>query len=254
MQEGNYIKINRSILEWEWYGNINTKILFLHMLLKANWKDGKFEGTTVPRGSFVSSYPRLSSECGLTINEVRTAIKHLISTGEITVNAHAKYSVFTINNYCQYQDINSQTTDNAQSDNTQLTGNAHSINSLLTTIEEGKKEKKERREEGKKKEVPKGTKKKEPLVYYPNDEKLNNAFDDFVQMRKLMKKPMTDRAITLMINKLEKLSKLPFSDAMDNDLAIKILERSIEKSWLDIYPLKEENNSKKDGTIDWSTV
>lgn len=254
MQEGNYIKINRSILEWEWYGNINTKILFLHMLLKANWKDGKFEGTTVPRGSFISSYPRLSSECELTVNEVRTAIKHLISTGEITVKAHAKYSVFTINNYCQYQDINSQTTDNTQSDNTQLTGNAHSINSLLTTIEEGKKEKKEKKEEVKKKEVPKGTKKKEPPVYYPNDEQLNSAFGDFVQMRKLMKKPMTERAVTLMMNKLEKLSKLPFSDAMDNDLAIKILERSIEKSWLDIYELKEDNGSKKDGTIDWSTV
>lgn len=144
MQEGNYIKINRKILDWEWYGNINTKILFLHMLLKANWKDGKFEGTTVPRGSFISSYPRLSSECDLTVNEVRTAIKHLISTGEITVKAHAKYSVFTINNYCQYQDINSQIADKPQSDNTQLTDNAHSINSLLTTIEEGKKEKKEK--------------------------------------------------------------------------------------------------------------
>ena len=254
MQEGNYIKINRSILEWEWYGNINTKILFLHMLLKANWKDGKFEGTTVPRGSFISSYPRLASECDLTVNEVRTALKHLSTTGEITVKAHAKYSVFTINNYCQYQDINSQTTDNSQSDNTQLTGNAHSINSLLTTIEEGKKEKKEKREEEKKKEVPKGTKKKELPVYYPNDEKLNNAFDDFVQMRKQMKKPMTERAIALMINKLEKLSKVPFSDAMDNDLAIKILEQSIVKSWSDIYPLKEENSSKKDGTIDWSNV
>ena len=254
MQEGNYIKINRKILDWEWYGNINTKILFLHMLLKANWKDGKFEGTTVPRGSFISSYPRLATECDLTVNELRTALKHLVSTGEVTVKAHAKYSVFTVNNYCQYQDINSQSTDKSQSDNTQLTDNAQSINSLLTTIEERKEGKKGRKEEENKKEVPKGTKKKEPPVYYPNDEKLNNAFCDFVQMRKQIKKPMTDRAVELMMKKLESLSKVPFSDAMDNDLAIKILEQSIVKCWQDIYSLKGEDNGKKDGTIDWSSV
>lgn len=130
--EGNYIKISRSILEWEWYGNINTCRLFLHMLLKANWKDGRFEGKDIPRGSFVSSYPRLADECGLTVNEVRTALKHLISTGEITVKAHSKYSVFTVVKYNDYQEVNSQSTDKS-----------HSINRRLTTIEEGKKERRE---------------------------------------------------------------------------------------------------------------
>lgn len=143
---GNFVKINRSILEWEWYRNINTKVLFFHMLLKANWKDGKFEGKEIPRGSFVSSYPRLSDECNMTVNEVRTALKHLVSTGEITVKAYSKYSVFTVNNYCMYQEINSQSTDISQSDNIQPTASAQSINSQLTTIEERKKE---RREEGK---------------------------------------------------------------------------------------------------------
>ena len=153
--DGNYIKISRNILEWEWYRNINTKVLFLHMLLKANWKEGRFEGTTVPRGSFISSYPRLCEECDLTINELRTALKHLTSTGEITVKTQSKYSVFTVNNYSLYQDINSQTTVNQQSDTSQCTDKAHSINSLLTTIEEGKKEKREELEEekeGKKKD------------------------------------------------------------------------------------------------------
>ncbi|HBD01657.1 MAG TPA: hypothetical protein DC053_23510 [Lachnoclostridium sp.] len=147
MTEGGYIKINRGILEWEWYGNINTKVLFLHMLIKANWKEGKFQGIDIPRGSFVSSYPKLSDELGLTVNEIRTALKHLQSTEEITVKAYSKFSVFTVNNYCSYQDINSQCTDNSQSDNSQSTVNAQSINSQLTTIEEGKKG---RREKGKK--------------------------------------------------------------------------------------------------------
>lgn len=107
------------MLEWEWYRNINTKVLFFHMILKANWKVGKFEGKEIPRGSFVSSYPRLAEECDLTVNEIRTALKHLVSTGEITVRKYSKYSVFTVNNYCVYQEINSQSTDTSQADHIQ---------------------------------------------------------------------------------------------------------------------------------------
>lgn len=127
---GDYIKLSRGILDWDWYGNINTCHLFIHMLLKANWKDGRFEGKVIPRGSFVSSYPKLAEECNLTVNELRTALKHLISTGEITVKSQSKYSVFTVKNYCQYQEVNSQITDKSQS-----------INSQLTTIEEKKESK-----------------------------------------------------------------------------------------------------------------
>lgn len=87
-------------------------------------------------------------------------------------------------------------------------------------------------------------------VYYPNDEKLNQAFLDFVKMRKSIKKPMTDRAITRAMNSLQKLS------GGDNDLAIRILEQSIFHCWQDLYELKEDNNKQSfgKGGIDWSKV
>lgn len=128
--EESYITLSRKILNWEWYSDINTKTLFLHMLLKANWKDGRFFGTEIKRGSFVSSYVKLAAETGLSIQNVRTAIVHLKSTGEITVSQHPKYSVFTINNYCKYQSPNSQ-----------ITADQHATNRQLTTIEEGNKDK-----------------------------------------------------------------------------------------------------------------
>lgn len=127
----NYIKIDRKILEWEWWGDINTSRLFLYMLLKANWKAGKFQGKGIPRGSFVSSLPKLSEETGLTIREVRTAISHLKSTGEVTVKSFNKYSIFTVKNYCQYQSSDMQ-------NDRQATGNRHSNDILTTTIEERK--------------------------------------------------------------------------------------------------------------------
>ena len=106
--DGNYIKISRTILEWGWYGDINTKVLFLHMLLKANWKDGNFKGTTIPRGSLVSSIKKLSDETSLSEREVRTAISHLKTTGEVTSKSYNKYTVFTVKNYDLYQSSDTQ--------------------------------------------------------------------------------------------------------------------------------------------------
>ena len=146
MQEGNYIKMYRTMLEWEWYSDINTKVLFLHMLLKANWKDGNFRGTTVPRGSFVSSVKTLSEETKLTEQEVKTAIKHLKSTKEITSKSTNKFTVFTIKNYIQYQTSNQQS-------NEQITNEQQTNNNQLTTIEERKKERREYKKNKKEKEL-----------------------------------------------------------------------------------------------------
>lgn len=127
-----YIKISRKILEWEWYTDINTKVLFLHILLKANWKPGRFQGIEVPRGSFVTSQQNLVLETGLTLKNVRTALKHLENTGEVAVNRHPKFSVITIKNYDKYQSGGSQVAVEGQSGGSQV-----------ATIEERKKERKE---------------------------------------------------------------------------------------------------------------
>ena len=67
------------------------------------------------------------------------------------------------------------------------------------------------------------------------DDDVKNTICDYIKMRKLIKKPMTDRALTILINKLYKLSN-------NKQIQIKILEQSILKNWTDIYPYKEENN------------
>lgn len=126
-----HIKLDRKILEWEWYSDLNTCRLFIHLLLKANWKDGRFQGQDIPRGSFVTSYNTLADETGLSVRNVRTALEHLKSTGEVKITRHSKYSVISIKNYCLYQSNDTQT------DN-QLTVNRQSTDSQVTTIEEKK--------------------------------------------------------------------------------------------------------------------
>ena len=129
-----FIKLHRKMLDWEWYKDTNTFVLFIHCLLIANWKEGRFMGCTIPRGSFVSSYSQLAQQTNLSIQNVRTAVNHLKLTGELTVKSHAKFSVFTVVNYNRYQDDNRQA-------NKQLTDNQQATNKQLTTIEEYKEEK-----------------------------------------------------------------------------------------------------------------
>lgn len=103
MSDG-YIKISRSILDWEWWPDINTSRVFIYILIKANWKDGKFKGKVIPRGSLVTSISSIASGTGLTQDEVRTAIKHLIDSNNITKQTTNKYSVFSVVGYDSYQD------------------------------------------------------------------------------------------------------------------------------------------------------
>ena len=115
-------------------------------------------------------------------------------------------------------------------------------NVTVTECNATEEDKNKKRIEEDKKENKKENKKDTPTVYYPEDELLNQAFLDYIEMRKKIKKPLaTDRAIKLAMNNIEKLS------GGDNDVAIQIIEQSIMNSWQGLFPLKEEkqkNNSK----------
>ena len=74
------------------------------------------------------------------------------------------------------------------------------------------------------------------VVYY-EDEKLNEAFKNFVDMRKKIKKPLTDHAIDLVKDKLEKMYP------NDIDMQILCINQSVENSWQWLFEVSE--NYKK---------
>lgn len=98
-----WIKLHRKFLEWEWYHDKNTSRLYLHIMLNAVFKKCRFAGRELCPGQYVTSYRRLAADTGLTVDELRTAIKKLRTTGEITTQTNNKYTVITIVNYGLYQ-------------------------------------------------------------------------------------------------------------------------------------------------------
>lgn len=131
--DGEYVKVFRKMLEWEWYTDVNTTKLFLHCLLKANWRDGTWRGYKYKRGQFITSLPTLARETGMTIKEVRTALNHLKRTGEVADWHDSKIRVITVLSYDQFQQrgrpTGSQRAGKGQTEGSQRAADIRSIRS-----------------------------------------------------------------------------------------------------------------------------
>lgn len=114
MLEEGFIKIFRTLLKWEWYDDANTTRVFLHLLLTVNYEDKSWHGILIKKGSRVTSYATLAKETRLSEKKIRTAIKHLETTGEVARSKYPQYTVFTVNNYNKFQGRAGQTADEGQ--------------------------------------------------------------------------------------------------------------------------------------------
>ncbi|MCD7892499.1 MAG: hypothetical protein LUG60_02235 [Erysipelotrichaceae bacterium] len=123
-----YIKLFRSFKSWEWFKEPLTAHLFIYCLLSANNKDKQYKGTLIKRGSFVTSYELLSTETGLSIQNIRTSLKRLKATNELTIKSSKKGTIISINNYDIYQSPTNTLTTNQQNTNKQSTTNKNCKN------------------------------------------------------------------------------------------------------------------------------
>ena len=101
-----YLKLYYSLLDWEWYSDTNTFRVFMHLLLTANRTERKIKGGVIKRGEALASQEFLAEATGLSVQNVKTALKNLLSTGEITKRKLGKTNVFTLVNYDKYQASN----------------------------------------------------------------------------------------------------------------------------------------------------
>lgn len=154
-----FIKLNRDITERDWYKEPLTLMLYIHLTITANWHDDTYKGFEIKRGERVASYATLAAETGLSVRNIRTALAHLISTGDVTKRLTSdvakeqtsnvtkikcgNYTVISVSNY-----NNSPLTDNIP-DNDSGNETDCEMTSKATTTKEYKeyKELKEREEE-----------------------------------------------------------------------------------------------------------
>lgn len=223
--ENGWIKLNKKILKWGWYSDVNVKITFLHLLLVATYEDCEYLGIKLKRGQAIIGSEKTAEQIGITRQQLRTSLKKLEKFGEISKKSTNKFTIVTVENYNKYQGIN-------KSSNQRITNEQPTSNQRITNEQPHIRNKEYKNNKNIRNIYISDIVASEPA-------QLHDYLNDFVKMRKSIKAPLTTRALKSVLKELEKLS--------GGDIKTKtaILEQSIVKCWKTVYPLKNEQNTKQ---------
>ena len=207
----------------------NTKILLLVLISYEN----ELEGYSYP------SQTRLIRETGLSKKTLLKCLNELEEKGYIKrVKEKGENNKYYISSSTKIDTTGSGKNDTSTSSKNDTT--TSSKNSTLKELNKNKKEKKENK-----------TDLDKLIEAYTENDLLVEALKDFIKMRKAIKRPLTDRAMKGILNKLNSYSH-------DDLEKIEILDASIMNSWQGIFPLKEKmptvigsqrNNNKFNNSI-----
>lgn len=214
--EKNYFYVNRALLNSDrWLSEPFTRgQAWLDLFGLAQYKDGYFRSRgikiEIKRGQLGYSQVTLAQRWKWSRNKVRRFLKELEKNKDISLKTKHQNcdvtTVITVLKYNKWQGMEHQTEHQTE----------HQKDTKRNTYNKDNKDKKDNKDSFLK----------------------NNSFtilwEEYLLMRKKLKKPMTDKAKELAIKKLHKLSN-------DNiEIAKRILEMSIMNSWQGLFPLKPD--------------
>ena len=207
---------------------LEQKVILITLVAMANfkpkqweWKGKKYEAK---EGQFVTSLDSIVTNTGgqVSAQNVRTALKRFEKLEFLTSESTKEGRLITLVNWGDYQHIEELPNIATNKD---LTKSQQRPNKDLTTREEGNK-------------VNKVIKKEET---YSENPELNKAWIDFIDMRKKIKAPLTDRALVMSKNKLNELT------TNDNE-KIAILNQSTMNCWKGLFEIKSKKEGVKSAT------
>lgn len=248
MQQG-WVCLHRSFMEHWLYESkpFCEAMAWVDLVLLANHESKKFviegEVISIERGQTFTSYRSLTSRWGWGAPKVKRYLELLKRDGMLEIKSFKNGTLLTLVNYEIYQDTrNANVTQTERKRNGSVTQTERDRN-VNVTKQECKNEENDKNE----KNVTNKKGSKEPVIYFPEDEVLNKALKDYIDYRKKARKPMTDRAIELMIKKINKY---------ESATAVKMLEQSTIRGWSDIYPLNDKPKANEPQTIEerWANV
>lgn len=217
-----WIKLHRKIIDSTVFDNEKLLKVWIWCLLKATHDEyeqlvGR-QIVSLQKGQFVTGRNAAGKELKMTPSTTWDYLKILERNRNIDITSNNKYSVVTIVNWELYQSDNENTdnkTDNKSTTNQQQINtnknikNNKNINNIYSLFDN-----------------------------CTDNADLRQALRDYSIMRNKIKAPLTDRAVTLLLNKLDTL-------ASTEDLKIKLLENATLSNWKSVYPLKEEKQQDK---------
>lgn len=141
-----YIKLHRSMLDWEWLDDAATLQVWIYCLLHANYETQRWHGILIKPGQFVTSYAHMAKDLHTTVRSVRTSIKHLKVTHEVTSQVTNNATLITIEKWGEYQSAGEKVTSQVTHE---VTSQRQASDKPVTT----NKEREERKEEEENREI-----------------------------------------------------------------------------------------------------
>ena len=167
-------------------------------------------------GQLITGRKSIASTLGISESKVRRILDLFEIDQQIDRQRSNKNSLVSILNWDKYQifdqQIDQQATNKRPTTDQQATTNKNNKN--IKNIKECKE------------------------IIYSDVPELNETIIAFIDYRKSIKKPMSDRAITLLLGKLNKMSNSVQEQ-------IEILNQSILNGWQGIFPLKSDSGTGK---------
>lgn len=124
-----WIKMFRQITDWELYKDINSKVLFLHLLLTAAYTDYTIsDGFVVHAGCCFTSIRQLADETGLSIRQVRTALDRLEATHSLTQQTTHRGTLIKLEKWAFFQGEREKATQQTTQQTTHYNNKNNKIN------------------------------------------------------------------------------------------------------------------------------
>lgn len=218
MKEG-YIKLHRQLQDcWIWTEDrFSRGQAWVDMILMANHSDKKVifkEGIiTVERGQFITSIRKLADRWQWSVNTVRKFLTILESDGMITRESNSKRTVICITQYEKYQGFEGKR--RTLTDTPSDTPSEHQVIHEVITNNNDNNVKNDKND-------------KEPL---------EEAIERFKKHRQKIKAPMTDYALKLFRERLNKLT-------IDESRQIQLIDEAILRGWKTVYPVDNSELAK----------
>ena len=216
-----WIKLHRKIIDSAVFENPKILKLWIWCLCKASHKGYESmvgnQIVVLQEGQFIFGRKKASSELKIKESMVYKYIKLLEKLEMINIKSNNKFSIITIEKWAFYQFDN----DEEQQQKEQQRNNKGTTKEQQRNTNKNVKNVKNVKE-----------------IIYSDVPELNEAIIAFIDYRKGIKKPMSDRAITLLLGKLNKMSNSVQEQ-------IEILNQSILNGWQGIFPLKSDSGTGK---------
>lgn len=147
MKYGTWIKLYRSVLLNGWLKNHKLWAFWCYCLLKAAYEKKKtilgFQEIELEPGQFIFGRKKAAEDTGLTERSIRTCLKLLEKSGNVTIKTTNKFSIITVVNWGLYQDNKSG---NDQQNDQQVTSRRPASDQQVTTNKNNKNVKNEKKE------------------------------------------------------------------------------------------------------------